>query len=445
MIKKIICDFYHLLLFVFFVFFTSCKTTNNTFAYRNVDSVEIDVKKDIYTFDQKEEMPILAWIGVQEHTVERYRELKEVGINHNFSSFINIEELSNAMRAARRAKIKMIIHIYDLDNELEKMAKRFKNHSALAGYFIGDEPNRNSFSHLAELTRRVQEIDKKHFCYINLYPNYAYLEQLGTTTYREYVQLFLKEVPVEILSFDYYPIRVNDSGERFLNKIWYENLEIISDEARKAVKPFWAFALTTAHGPYPIPTLADLRLQIFSNLAYGAQGIQYFTYWTPPFETEELGYNNGPIDNNKHEKTTTWYTVQQMNKEIKNLSNVFLGAHVIKVEHITINSSGKNGDIPKGTTRFDFSNKPAEAFIIKKFDIPNNTNAVVSFLKNGNKCYMVVINRNLYGGENVTFTIEGDADLQLVKKDGTIVPAASESSSQTITPGDALIYGWDIK
>jgi len=69
----------------------------------------------------------------------------------------------------------------------------------------------------------------------------------------------------------------------------------------------------------------------------------------------------------------------------------------------------------------------------------------VSFLKNGNRAYIVVINRNLKGGKNVTFTITGDEGLQLIKKDGTAVPASSESSSQTVTPGDALIYGWDIK
>lgn len=42
--------------------------------------------------------------------------------------------------------------------------------------------------------------------------------------------------------------------------------------------PFWAFALALSHKLdnthfYRIPTLAELRLQVFSNLAYGAQAI----------------------------------------------------------------------------------------------------------------------------------------------------------------------------
>jgi len=433
---------YNILFFVLCVVLTSCKTTKNIIIDKNIEFVETEIRKDSFNYVSKDEMPILAWLGVQEHTVARYRELKEAGINHNFSVNANIKELTRALRIARRVGIKLIVYCPELETEPEKIANILRNKSNIAGYFLKDEPNRNDFPYLGELTRRIQAVDNKHFCYINLFPNYANSEQLGTLTYREHIQLFLQEVPVQFLSFDHYTVRINDSGERFLGDIWYENLEIISDESRKVGKPFWAFALTTAHKPYPIPTLADLRLQIYSNLAYGAQGIQYFTYWTP--QSDIWDFHDGPIDI-MGQKTPTWDIVQQMNKEIKGLSGVFLGAKVIKVEHIAINASGENGDVPIGTKRFDFANKPVEASIINRFDIPKNTKAVVSFLKNGNRCYMVVINCNLTGGNNVTFTITGGADLKLIKKDGTAVPASSESSSQTITPGDALIYGWDIK
>jgi hypothetical protein len=57
---------------------------------------------------------------------------------------------------------------------------------------------------------------------------------------------------------------------------------------------------------------------------------------------------------------------------------------------------------------------------------------------------MVIVNRNLEGGDNVTFTIKGGTGLQLIQKDGTAVPASKAGSNQTVTPGDALIYGWDI-
>ena len=57
---------------------------------------------------------------------------------------------------------------------------------------------------------------------------------------------------------------------------------------------------------------------------------------------------------------------------------------------------------------------------------------------------MVVVNRNLSDGKNVTFNIKGGGGLQLVKKENMAVPASSKSSKQIVTPGDALIYGWVI-
>jgi Beta-galactosidase len=430
--KKTIHRFCFLMILVLCVVITSCRTTNIVSSAGRYASVPL------------EGIPILAWYGVQEHTVERYRELKECGFDYNLTLYMNVEQLPQALDAAKEAGIRMIIYCEGLETELENTVNRFKDHPAIGGYYLKDEPNSNEFPHLGELVRRVQSIDNQHFCYVNIFPDVS-STYLKTENYLEYVQLFLKIVPVEILSFDQYPISVNASGVRFLYYKWYQTLKIISDEARNAGKPFWAFALTTAHAVYPIPTIADLKLQIYSSLAYGAQGIQYFTYWTPP--NPEFGdFHDGPIsDYSMGQRSTTWYNVKQMNEEIKRLSNVFLGAQVIKVEHITTDASGGNGNLPIATTRFDFANRPAEAKIIKKFDIPNNTNAFVSFLKNGNRCYMVIVNRNLEGGDNVTFTITGGAGLQLIKKDGKAVNAFFQSSKQTVTPGDALIYGWNIK
>jgi hypothetical protein len=433
LVTKFIHYFIFLMLFVLCVVFTSCRTVRqptNIPVMTEVGQDNIDVLITV------EGIPIMAYWGVQEYTVERYLELKEAGIDFNFSYHADVETLAKAMDAAKTAGVRMIIHCWGLENEPEKLVNRFKDHPALVGYYLQDEPNRNDFSRLGEFVRRIHEIDKQHFCYVNLFPNYVDSEALlPETTYRGYVQSFLQEVSVPFLSFDHYPIGANNSGVRSMNSGWYENLEIISDETRKAGKSFWAFALTTAFGPYPVPTLADLRLQVYSNFAYGAQGIQYFTYWTPS-TSEGEDFHDGPIDYITQQKTATWYTVQEMSREIKNLSSVFLGAQVIKVEHI-------GTSIPKGTMRFDFTKRPKEANIIKTFSTPNNTNALVSFLKNGNRCYMVVVNRNLSGGSDVIFTITGDKGLQLVKKDGTAVDASKAGSSQTVTPGNALIYGWD--
>ena len=226
----------------------------------------------------KGEIPIVAWYGIpaEESTVARYQELKESGITYNLTFFPNMESMEKALRIAQKTGVKLFVACPELKSSTEETVKRFMKHPALAGYMLRDEPGRSDFPELGEWVRKIRAVDDNHFCYLNLFPNYANEQQLGTKTYQEHVDLFIAEVPVQKLSFDHYPV-VGDS----LRYNWYENLEIISEAARKAGKPFWAFSLSVAHGPYPVPTIPQMRLQVYSDLAYGAQGIQYFTYWTP--------------------------------------------------------------------------------------------------------------------------------------------------------------------
>jgi hypothetical protein len=441
--KKAVHCFIFLMMFVLCVFFTSCKTTNNLIPAENAESVMLEVKQESDKNVPIKEIPVLGWnFFVKNQTAAKFAEMKEAGIEYSLSLHSNTEQLAKAMDAAKKAGVKLFINCPKLFTEPEKIVNRFKDHPALAGYYLTDEPNCIDFQHFGELVRRIQALDDKHSCYINLFPNYASSEQLGTSTYQEYVQLFLQEVPVPFLSFDHYPIHINASGVRSLVDVWYENLEIILDETNKAKKPFWAFALSLAHMIYPIPTIADLRLQVYSNFAYGAQGIQYFTYWAPAPDPSAWNPHDGPI-NYMNKKTQTWYKVQQINMEIKALSNVFLGAQVIQVRHIVKDAEGINEAIPIGTKRFDFAGRPKEANIIKTFTTTGKTKALVSFLKNGNRCYMLVVNCNLEGGDNMSVTIEGSEGLQLIKKYGMVISASSESSAKIITPGDVLIYGWD--
>ncbi len=294
---------------------------------------------------KEKQIPVLAWFSIpaENTSLDRYLELKDAGFTHSFSHTGKADEVADALDVAQKAGIKLIITCRELESDPVATVKRFKKHPALDGYFLRDEPDRPAFAALGEWARKIESADNKHYCYLNLLPTYAPLEALKTKSYREYVNLFIKEVNLPFVSFDHYPVVGND-----LRGDYYENLEIVADESRKAGKPFWAFALSTAHDPYPIATMAALRLQVYSNLAYGAQGIQYFTYWTPlgtPWD-----FHQAPITETL-QRSEVYDRVREMNKEIKALSFVFLGAKVRSVSH-----TGK--DIPVGTTRLNSVSSP---------------------------------------------------------------------------------------
>jgi hypothetical protein len=372
------------------------------------------------------EIPILAWYSIpaSETTVERYQEMKDAGITHSLSFFSNIDDLQKALDVAAKVGMKMLVTCPELKKEPEKTVKRFMNHPAVAGYHLIDEPNIRLFPELSAWAKRIQSVDSKHFCYVNLFPNFADSTQLGTKSYKEYVQEYIRQIPLQFVSFDYYPVMKDR-----LSKSWYENLELISAESKNAGLPFWAFALTTNYdNDHVTPqTLAAMRLQVFSNLAYGAQGIQYFTYWSATSVNSPSGEDQRSAPMSATGKRSVVYDrVKQMSAEIKALSGVFLGSKVVSVRHADI------GKIPAGTIRLTSLPKA-----IKVLDSKGDP-VIVSVLEKGENSFLVVVNKDFLNSINLT--VYGDESVKRVLKDGTIVPASAYESSMELDAGDAAIF-----
>lgn len=366
-------------------------------------------------------LPVLAWYSIpaEETTIPRYQELKDAGFNYSYTAFRDLQALDSALVIAKKTGIRIIASCPELRTRPVETVRHLMGHPALAGYYLQDEPAPGDFPGLGALVREISAIDTNHFCYLNLLPTYADMRQLGVKDYDEYVKEFIRQVPIQLLSFDHYPV-VGDS----LRPDWYENLDIFSRNAREAGKPFWAFALAVAHGPYPIPTVAELRLQVYSNLAYGAQGIQYFTYWTP--EGTPWDFHRGPITIGG-KRTEVYDRVRLVNAELRRLSGVFVGATVRWVAH-----TGQH--LPRGAHRLP----PLPPEIIR-LDT-RGQGAVVSLLDNGLFAYLVVVNRDFRRPMELSLKVRDG--VEKVLKDGTLAAAGAYSEMIPVGPGDVAIYRW---
>jgi len=375
--------------------------------------------------ESKGHIPILGWYSIppEEATTARYLEMKDAGFDISFSFLGSPQDVQKSLDAAHLAGMKIVISCPELKTDTEKIVKQFMNHPALAGYFLRDEPAVDAFTDLGNWAKRVNAVDPKHFCYVNLFPNYATPVQLGTADYRDYVNKFAKEVPLHFLSFDSYPLT---SAEGVYEK-WHQNLEIFSDEAKKVNKPFWGFAQSVLFdNKHEDPTLATMRVQMFTNLAYGAQGLQYFTYWTPVSSAED--FRGGPITL-EGKRTTVYDHIKTLNLEIRSLSGVFYGAKVKSLQFF-----GNN--IPAGTKRM--SVLPAA---IKVFATEGKT-ALVSFMENGGKQFIVIVNTDYR--KKMSLTLSGDSSLKRVLKDGSIVPASAYASTFDVEAGDVVIFNYEL-
>lgn len=391
-------------------------------------------------------LPIVGWSSIPVHatSVERYREMQEAGFTHSLSHLGTLENVKRALDAAAQTDIKLLVGCQELKSEPEATVRALMDHPALGYYTLKDEPRGPEFAGLAEWAKRIQAVDSKHPCYINLFPNNATPKVLGSESYEAHIREFTTTVELPCYSFDHYPIlsrnelstsnvpwRVSD-GDCYYNPIWYENLEMFAAEMKRVDKPFWAFALSTAHvnppvGYYPIPTRAALRLQQYSNLAYGAQGLQFFTYWNPGFGKPYF-YHEAPI-NRSGRRSVVYDRLREVIQEIQARAFVFVGARMESVWHT-------GAEIPRGT-------KPLGELPAFVRSLSSSDGCVVSHLKNDGVEYLMVLSREL--DREVAFAASFAAGVKRVRRDGSSVSVARYSDDFWLEPGEAEIFSWEAE
>ena len=279
--------------------------------------------------DEPQGFPIIACIMHTElYDATRFRDIHKAGFNSCLCWCRTPEKMQAALHHAGVHGMKVIMFGDMIVNQPEKAVPLIKGHNALWQYLLADEPKMKQWDSLSKLQARIKRLDPKAQFYINLLPNTGkeILKAIGLNTYPEYLKEFSKIEQPQI-SYDFYPVH----GKIVRDDIWYPTLEDIRKESIRTGKPFWAFVLCVPHNIYPMPTMGHLRLQCYVNLAYGAQGIQYFAYATP----EPVGRNDfhdGPMLRNG-KKSKTYKLVKKMNAELKPVANLFWHSKVTRIEH----------------------------------------------------------------------------------------------------------------
>ena len=341
----------------------------------------------------------------------RLGKLAEAGFNTYFDYRLNsLEEAETLLELGDKTGMNIILECPELHTpaQTQMAVEAMSSHPSLYAYNVWDEPDVYEYPEVISRIKEIYKYDKVHPCYVNLLPNYAWDEWVEEL-YLETVRHYLKNVPVSFLSFDYYPVIIDDNGNRTLREAWYHNMEDIRTAAVEADIPIWAFALAKTHGPYPKPTLGDLRLQQFSNLVYGAVAFQYFTARTIVW---------------KDYVTELYPLIKQVNEELKQMEKIFLGADIKDVWHI-------GESIPRGTK--ELTSLPEGISKIAT----DGAGAVISHFISKGRQYIAIVNRSCT--EEATLKIEFSTDANHVAKDGTESPM---ETSYKMDAGDIRIFTW---
>ncbi len=310
--------------------------------------------------------------------------------------------------------------------ELKVMVNRIKDHPALWGYQLIDEPNADRFPLIYESKRVINEIDSEHPCYVNLHgtggtfgPNGSY----HTDTYDQYLERCVNECHPDFLTFDVYPCLPN----RVIDYPWYTSLQQVADKAKKYGLEFWAFAATCrfedGNGMQAVPSMETLRLQDYTNLAYGAQGLEYFTWAATSGNCSCWVCDpNGDINT----QNPTFEYLQAVNREVQQRAFVFDGCDVKWAAHYN--------NVPTACREVDPTQIPAAITSVYSKD-----SFLMSLMENdgGDSEYFCIVSRTHLKSTKIHLRFR--YPVQTVERDGSIGTINPGDHDFTIAPGDILI------
>jgi len=383
----------------------------------------------------KDGVKIGAFCGIDPQYVdERHiKEISDAGIEFIFvdSTIRDVETISNIARWCLKYDIEWVLtdsNLYGVGPNYADADKITADYSSLpnfAGNMIYDEPGASKFSALGQAITSYKGLMNGKEAIINLLPNYATTEQLGTATYEQYINEYVAKVPTDFICVDFYPCTQDENKTKTTYEGYCENLNIVSSAARANNREFWGFIQTTTWSDgHRLPDETDLRWQMYTHLAFGASRMFHFTYTTPDAE----GYTLGAMLDERGEKTALWYAAQKVNAEIEALSDVYvnyksLGAFAHNAgnkDYLTMSKPYTEfdaiSDIQCNESLligcFESAKNNSKAFtVVNMSDLANDTSATVSFKAQGAKTVTVYNNATAtqLTAENGVYTLTLDS------------------------------------
>ncbi len=289
----------------------------------------------------------------------------------------------------------------DVGQRVRDLVASYGEDPAFAGINIYDEPETSMFGLVNTAEEELRTSAPEELPYINVWPSYASASALGATDYKTYLERYFAEVNPPLLCFDHYPLL-----KRGITRDYFYNWAMIRNLALKFDVPSWGFIQSVGFDGSEVgladrrrPNEQEILWQVNVSLAYGAKGIQYFTYWTPddgPASSIRFGkalvYETG--DPPEVVKTALYDYASEVNGYLKVVGKVLLPLLSESVVH------ARERRLPKGAKPFrgdgyvrDVKGSPV---ILSRFQKAGTTDR-----------YMLVVNRRSADTARTRLTMGG--------------------------------------
>lgn len=329
---------------------------------------------------------VMAW-GDSPSDADQLRGMKDAGLN--ISGFCRAEDLDRVKAAGLTCFVndpKLTHYAPDqlppedtLRRDVAALKSQIGDNAAALGFFLRDEPSASLMPGLSKLAALLRREMPDKWPYVNLFPYRVPAAILGTTDYDSYVRTLVKSIGQPFLSYDNYSLVNGEMLDPF-----YTNLEIVRRLGLETKTPFWNCILANSHFNYMEPSDATFNLQVYSTMAYGGRGIQYFTYFAPRIGN----YRMAAIDQFGN-RTATWDMLRRINNQIHALAPVLIRLHSAGVYHYP--------DIPEQGQPLTASHLVESVEMTQRYVRPTvgGRFLIGEFNDDQNRSYFLIVNKDL--------------------------------------------------
>lgn len=385
--------------------------------------------KDPYTAATRKKVDLLPFGGLDRvnTTQEDYNKVAEAGftmitleggerMDMNGDGVLDDSDMMATLEfklgLIKNAGLKYSLH----HPQLASVIERCKDDPDLMMIHIFDEPGLSLIPELKQRRDWIKAIAPDVPVHINLHPH-ASIRALGTDYYTDYIRKMVEGTHMDILSYDQYPVLIDGS---VMNE-WYRCLEANYEVGKEKGIPIWLFTASCGmdyeQPARQKPTMENMRLQVYTDLAFGAPVVQYFVYRSYSKQciapiTVDCKY------------TYLYDLMKEFNAEVHRRGYVFAGGNVTKTRftHLT----------PYYCLPLLEEDLPEEIV-----SIDSDKTALISFVENGPNRYIAVVNSSCM--EKFTAEVEFAAMAYTIDRDGKFTEHQPGKEKFVIDEGDMLV------
>lgn len=340
-----------------------------------------------------------------------------------FSTLLAWKRRPEAFKAAARRKLPWHYHldkrIKDFDEIKSQVSQLLETYPGGQGFLVFDEPKLPDMARAGERAAWLQQAHPELLVYATVnpikppfehsYPNLAgepvigkglYDEPSVPYTYDDHLDNLAQIVGSDVLMGNIYPFWVPElyHPEQYLQHQYFVMLMAFRKAGLKHNRPYWVFVQAYEHPRRSrYPSESDVRMEVYSSLAFGFTGISYFLYDNtgPPFGPSILYHDLSPAP--------LYYQIKALNAEVAHLGQALRFLTSTDVRYLP-GSRMEGGQpvthpVPRALAAFDPRSRVAKDVRDVAFrGTGSYNNALIGFFRDddGGKYVMVV---NLQHGE----------------------------------------------